>query len=244
MPEVDEDELSDSTRAALRIQEEIDGNGPTTSSKSTPSSRKSSAQVSNGTHGAVTGIALGEYAHKKGGSGTVHIKMKGSKAGFFSESLESLAYRHDSDDEVNPEAPSGSFRQKDLAREASGTGSQAVGLDGKVYSFIEAPSDDESSAERNAPSAVKDKGKSKKKVKKAFPLAFSLTFSSDWPHQPLRRGKRRKERRRHFFAMVWVRGAPGSNKVLAWRMARKRRRKRRERNASALQHRHRKRDNA
>ena len=40
---------------------------------------KSSAQVSNGTHGAVTGIALGEYAHKKGGSGTVHIKMKGSK---------------------------------------------------------------------------------------------------------------------------------------------------------------------
>eukprot|EP00913_Durusdinium_trenchii_P005766 g5380.t1 len=93
-------------------------------------------------------------------------ESKAKQAGFFSESLESLAYRHDSDDEVNPEAPSGSFRQKDLAREASGTGSQAVGLDGKVYSFIEAPSDDESSAERNAPSAVKDKGKSKKKVKK------------------------------------------------------------------------------
>ncbi|CAK9044107.1 unnamed protein product [Durusdinium trenchii] len=203
MPEVDEDELSDSTRAALRIQEEIDGNGPTTSSKSTPSSRKSSAQVSNGTHGAVTGIALGEYAHKKGGSGTVHIKMKGSKAGFFSESLESLAYRHDSDDEVNPEAPSGSFRQKDLAREASGTGSQAVGLDGKVYSFIEAPSDDESSAERNAPSAVKDKGKSKKKVKKekgkkkAF-FCYGLGSRSSWIKQStcLEDGKKKEKKKK------------------------------------------------
>ena len=50
--------------------------------------------------------------------------------------------------QVNPEAPSGSFRRKDLEREAGNAGKKAnVGLDGKVYAFIDAPSD-ESSAER------------------------------------------------------------------------------------------------
>lgn len=49
--------------------------------------------------------------------------------------------------QVNPEAPSGSFRRKDLEREAGNAGKKAnVGLDGKVYAFIDAPSD-ESSAE-------------------------------------------------------------------------------------------------
>eukprot|EP00434_Breviolum_minutum_P021612 symbB.v1.2.019075.t2/scaffold1542.1/size112718/10 len=165
----DDGELSDSTRAALRIQQEIDGKGPSKDEATGRTrSSKASKSTTDGTHGAVTGIALGEYANKKGGSGTVHIKMKGGKAGIFSESLESLAYRQDSDDEVNPEAPSGSFRQKDLEREARNAGKEAtVGLDGKVYSFIDAPSDESSAEEAAKKSAQKgaDKRKSKKDKK-------------------------------------------------------------------------------
>ena len=48
--------------------------------------------------------------------------------------------------EVNPEAPAGSFRKRDLQQEqrdrASGNKAR-VGLDGKVYQFIDAPSDDD-----------------------------------------------------------------------------------------------------
>ena len=76
----DDGELSDSTRAALRIQQEIDGNGTSKDAPTGRSSKASKSTKSDGTHGAVTGIALGEYANKKGGSGTVHIKMKGGKA--------------------------------------------------------------------------------------------------------------------------------------------------------------------
>ena len=93
-----DDELSDSARAALEIQNEID-TGDVKEKKEKKDSRKS-----NGTHGAITGIALGEYAHgasRKGSNEVAHIKMKGGKANsMFSESLESLAYRQDSDEEV------------------------------------------------------------------------------------------------------------------------------------------------
>ena len=79
----DDDELSDSARAVLRIQQEIDGG------VSDEAPKKSSSRAGNGrTHGAVTGIALGEYADspkaskasKASNSGTVQIKAKGSKA--------------------------------------------------------------------------------------------------------------------------------------------------------------------
>lgn len=165
----DDGELSDSTRAALRIQQEIDGTAPAapaTSKASKGSNEKRSDQAKSAkrseTHGAITGIALGEYAPSSSG---VQIKMKGRK-GLFSESLESHAYRADSDDEVNPEAPSGSFRRKDLEREAGNAGKKAnVGLDGKVYAFIDAPSD-ESSAGVQKGESKKNKDKSKKKSKK------------------------------------------------------------------------------
>eukprot|EP00438_Fugacium_kawagutii_P035588 Skav224928 [mRNA] locus=scaffold2105:59059:59517:+ [translate_table: standard] len=135
----DDGELSDSTRAALRIQREIEGGGAPESesraSKAPPKSKKNDEK-----YGAITGIALGEYS--KGSSGPAQIKMKGGKAwrfvdswhpltlsihdgghlrevistrfeplflvvfvaqaGLFSESLESLAYRQDSDEEVPP----------------------------------------------------------------------------------------------------------------------------------------------
>ena len=47
--------------------------------------------------------------------------------------------------QVNPEAPAGSFRKRDLQQEERDRASNKarVGLDGKVYQFIDAPSDDE-----------------------------------------------------------------------------------------------------
>ena len=46
--------------------------------------------------------------------------------------------------QVNPEAPAGSFRKKDLQQEERDRSKKArVGLDGKLYQFIDAPSDDE-----------------------------------------------------------------------------------------------------
>mmetsp|Transcript_80639 Transcript_80639/g.127390 ORF Transcript_80639/g.127390 Transcript_80639/m.127390 type:complete len:196 (-) Transcript_80639:145-732(-) len=162
----DDGELSDSTRAALRIQQEIDGTAPATSKAPAKGSKqKGEAKTAkrSETHGAITGIALGEYAPSSSG---VQIKMKGGK-GLFSESLESLAYRADSDDEVNPEAPSGSFRRKDLEREAGNAGKKAnVGLDGKVYAFIDAPSDESSAEGIQKGESKKNKDKSKKKSKK------------------------------------------------------------------------------
>ena len=60
--------------------------------------------------------------------------------------------------QVNPEAPSGSFRQKDLEREARNAGKEAtVGLDGKVYSFIDAPSDESSAEEAAKKSALSER---------------------------------------------------------------------------------------
>ena len=77
MREKDEDELSDSARAALQIQQEIDGGtfSPKRSDRKKP-------KPNDGTRGAVTGIALGEYAHNahKKDAPQAHIKVKGSKA--------------------------------------------------------------------------------------------------------------------------------------------------------------------
>lgn len=70
-----DDELSDSARAALEIQNEIDTGE--VKRKETKGSRK----ASNGTHGAITGIALGEYAH--GASRTVGaVRLSHSTLGF------------------------------------------------------------------------------------------------------------------------------------------------------------------
>lgn len=60
--------------------------------------------------------------------------------------------------QVNPEAPSGSFRQNVLEREARNAGKEAtVGLDGKVYSFIDAPSDESSAEEAAKKSALSER---------------------------------------------------------------------------------------
>lgn len=82
----DDGELSDSTRAALRIQREIEGGGAPAESESRASKAPAKSKKTDETHGAITGIALGEYAHKKGSSGPVQIKMKGGKAWRFASS--------------------------------------------------------------------------------------------------------------------------------------------------------------
>ena len=83
----DDGELSDSTRAALRIQQEIDGTAPAKGSKQKGEAKTAKRSE---THGAITGIALGEYAPSSSG---VQIKMKGGKAHWkcFSDSNVQLA---------------------------------------------------------------------------------------------------------------------------------------------------------
>ena len=80
----DDDELSESARAVLRIQQEIDGGASDHSDKG-PGKASSRSSRNGRTHGAVTGIALGEYADspkasKASKSTPVNIKAKGSKA--------------------------------------------------------------------------------------------------------------------------------------------------------------------
>ena len=76
----DDSELSESTRAVLQIQQEIDG-APAPEKASKGSNQKRSDEAKSAkrseTHGAITGIALGEYAPSSSG---VQIKMKGGKA--------------------------------------------------------------------------------------------------------------------------------------------------------------------
>ncbi|CAJ1337161.1 unnamed protein product [Effrenium voratum] len=183
MREKDEDELSDSARAALQIQQEIDGGtfSPKRSDRKKP-------KPNDGTRGAVTGIALGEYAHNahKKDAPQAHIKVKGSKAGILSESLESLAYRAGSDDEAIPEAPTGSFRRKDLEQEERDrrAGNKAtMGLDGKVYDFIDGPDDEASSG--------KDKeDKSNRKSKK------EKTKKKDEKKKKKKKDKKKKDKKR------------------------------------------------
>ena len=82
----DDDELSESARAVLRIQQEIEDGV-------SEAPRKTSGSSGNGrTHGAVTGIALGEYADSpkaskasKASKEGVQIRAKGSKVPFHTE---------------------------------------------------------------------------------------------------------------------------------------------------------------
>ena len=82
-PERDDDELSDSALAVLRIQQEIEGGVSEDFGKK--GSATSSTSNNGRTHGAVTGIALGEYADspkasKASKTSGVHIQAKGNKA--------------------------------------------------------------------------------------------------------------------------------------------------------------------
>ena len=82
-PERDDDELSDSALAVLRIQQEIEGGVSEDFGKK--GSATSSTSNNGRTHGAVTGIALGEYADspkaskasKASKTSGVHIQAKG-----------------------------------------------------------------------------------------------------------------------------------------------------------------------
>merc|ERR1712151_690039 len=96
-------------------------------------------------YGPVTGIKLDSAAGgsarsgRSGGGG--HKREQEKQLGM---SLESLAYQQDSDDDkAAPAAPEGSVRRRDLVQGNGNKPKSQVGIDGKVYAFLEAPDDEE-----------------------------------------------------------------------------------------------------
>mmetsp|Transcript_66496 Transcript_66496/g.144406 ORF Transcript_66496/g.144406 Transcript_66496/m.144406 type:complete len:244 (-) Transcript_66496:380-1111(-) len=203
-----ESDVSETTKAVLRIQQQLedqDAGKSKKSSKSTKSTkdadgkkereggrgsrrrRDDSTEEAMGdgrTTGSITGIKLGEFAPgaKRGGTsgstggGGVRMKGKG-KGGGFGQSLESLAAQEEREDgaQAVPEAPAGTVKRKDAERAAAQLGekpTKALGIDGKEYAFLEAPSDEEKeepikkASEGGKKRKVDDQDGSKKKSKK------------------------------------------------------------------------------
>jgi len=202
-----EGELSDSARAVLAIQRELaaEDSGAASGARGrraarapSPRSRRNAGEgasrediakpIGDGKeHGSVTGIKLGEFAPgaKRNGAAGFSLKGKDGKNRNYGQSLESLA-NLDADEESHamPEAPSGSFRRRDVAAARGGAADEAgnpksqVGIDGKVWDFVKGPGDDSGSegsrAKRrretgdqggNAKKAKKEKEKGKKSKK-------------------------------------------------------------------------------
>eukprot|EP00930_Biecheleria_cincta_P063957 TRINITY_DN494_c0_g1_i1.p1 TRINITY_DN494_c0_g1~~TRINITY_DN494_c0_g1_i1.p1 ORF type:complete len:243 (-),score=61.61 TRINITY_DN494_c0_g1_i1:84-812(-) len=176
--------VSESTRAVRRIQEELEKSEeepPPKKAKINSDERSRDMPTGDESlgdgrkYGAVTGIKL-HIGGSDGSRGSRGLSMKG-KTGekAMGMSLESMVNEDACQDRDLPDAPAGAFRRKDLEaakREGVGSGkpSSRQGLDGKVYDFIEAPSD-ESVSEQEGQSkklhgnARKEKGKSKKDKK-------------------------------------------------------------------------------
>lgn len=188
-------EVSESTRAALRIQRELEeGDTNASSSRSGHRDRRPADKRSDPTsrrdgddalgdgrkYGAITGIKLGEFASGASGSartrGSSGVAVKGKEGrgrGNVGMSLESLANQADSGDEGGstkmPEAPEGSYKRKDLTT-AGGQAKSQRGIDGKVWDFLPEPEEPEVSeridkAEKTAKAIKANKEKLKKKAK-------------------------------------------------------------------------------
>jgi len=173
-----EGELSDSARAVLRIQQELaaeDGSGGGSASRGRRAGRASSpkktGQRSGGVsredigkpigdgreHGSITGIKLGEFApgaRRAPGAAGFSLKGKDGKDRNYGQSLESLANLDAMEEESRamPEAPSGSYRRRDVAEAQGATAADEagrpkshVGIDGKVWNFVQGPGDDSNS---------------------------------------------------------------------------------------------------
>mmetsp|Transcript_90973 Transcript_90973/g.266380 ORF Transcript_90973/g.266380 Transcript_90973/m.266380 type:complete len:247 (-) Transcript_90973:149-889(-) len=196
--EEDEGELSDTTRAVRRIQRELEGGGdeePAGDGRRGSGRRSTRDELDEPLgdgkeRGAVTGIKLGEFAPgARRQSGGFSFRGKDGKDRTFGQGLESLANRADSDEEARamPAAPEGSFRRRDVERptmtaDERGRPKAQLGLDGKVWAFVEGPGgeEDEDSSEegrlkrkadqiaedaRQAKAKQKEKSKDKKKGK-------------------------------------------------------------------------------
>lgn len=112
-----------------------------------------------------------------------------------------MAYRQDSDEEVNnmPEAPAGSVRRRDIQQANQEKDSnEKLGIDGKVYAFIEAPSGDESEDEggqkRKADGKSKEEGKSKKGKKDKDKKKDKKKNKKDKKKDKKKKKKKRKKR--------------------------------------------------
>mmetsp|Transcript_54 Transcript_54/g.154 ORF Transcript_54/g.154 Transcript_54/m.154 type:complete len:229 (-) Transcript_54:271-957(-) len=184
-------ELSDSTRAALRLQRELEaedrgpqrpvGGDNDVRQKTGQQGERGSAGRKRGavtealgdgrTRGAVTGLKLGDFGSGGGTrSAGVGVAVSGGRqrsgqGGGPAMSLESLA-RLDGDDDarLTPEAPLGAVKRQDLERALEHRAKSQRGLDGKVYDFMSDPeSDDESVA---TDKTVKEHRKKKRKKEK------------------------------------------------------------------------------
>ncbi|CAE8583478.1 unnamed protein product [Polarella glacialis] len=191
--DVSDDELSETTRAVRRIQRELEGGGD--HRKAGSSRGGSSGKRRRGDdeeeeeeeygrdRGAVTGIKLGEYApgaKKTSAPSSGSFQVRGGRGGKdqkLGQSLESLAYARDDDEEAAaaPEAPAGSFRRRDLEHKVAGGEKAQLGIDGKVWGFIELPPSDEEGdrdekkqkeEEASGKKSKKASGKGEKKSKK------------------------------------------------------------------------------
>jgi len=189
----DDDELSDTTRAVRRIRRELEDDSETHKHCSTKQDEKSHCQQKSGssrrdviskaigngrTTGAVTGISLGDWGSGRKSQNTgVMARGKSGRNKEMGMGLESLANR-DSDDEGSkptPEAPEGSFRRRDVEiAMASSKAKAQVGLDGKVWSFVSCPGNENSesdqelrnSRDKHTKRETKEKSNTSSKVKK------------------------------------------------------------------------------
>ncbi|CAE8613644.1 unnamed protein product [Polarella glacialis] len=181
--DVSDDELSETTRAVRRIQRELEGGGD--HRKAGSSRGGSSGKRRRGEdeeeeeeygrdRGAVTGIKLGEYApgaKKTSAPSSGSFQVRGGRGGKdqkLGQSLESLAYARDDDEEAAaaPEAPAGSFRRRDLEHKVAEGEKAQLGIDGKVWGFIELPPSDEE-GDRDEKKQKEEEASGKKKSKKA-----------------------------------------------------------------------------
>lgn len=185
-------ELSDSTRAALRLQRELEAEdrgpqrpvgdddvrqktGQRRESGSSAGCKRGAVTEALGdgrTRGAVTGLKLGDFG-SGGGTRTAGVEVavsggrqRSGQGGGPAMSLESLA-RLDGDDDarLTPEAPLGAVKRQDLERALEHRAKSQRGLDGKVYDFMSDPESDDESVATDKTAKEEHRKKKRKKDK-------------------------------------------------------------------------------
>lgn len=213
--------VSESTRAVREIQRQLQADDtPSHPSKRPRKEGNSSSQdkpLGDGRkYGAITGIKLDCSApssgNRSGGGGGLAIKGKDGKSMEMGMSLESMVNQEECNEArglAMPEAPLGSFRRRDMEamqREGGGEGggkpAAQKGIDGKVYDFIAAGSDESESNDAAGHSKLavskaaidKQKGKKdktrKKKMKKESKKHKKKEKKKDKKH-----GKKKKKKK-------------------------------------------------
>eukprot|EP00927_Polykrikos_kofoidii_P070631 TRINITY_DN67044_c0_g1_i1.p1 TRINITY_DN67044_c0_g1~~TRINITY_DN67044_c0_g1_i1.p1 ORF type:complete len:281 (+),score=54.22 TRINITY_DN67044_c0_g1_i1:94-936(+) len=188
-------ELSESTRAVRQIQKELDVLDSGVQDKGrTGRERIERDQGPRGqdrrktddeplgdgrTHGAITGIKLGEFAlgasTRRGHSNqgvtagvALRVKAGGKDRNLSLASLVSMANGDAEEERANaPEAPDGSYKRRDVERalaEGAGRPTSKRGIDGKVYTFVADPADGEADSSEDVAAQLRELKMSKKAI--------------------------------------------------------------------------------